>query len=499
MPLPPSMADDKQDIVGTRNSEGERSLARHNETKRSDMKMPPGPRGLPIIGSMLSLRKNPHHVLARISQKYGDVCTVWLGSVPTIVISHPTLLRDAFSRVTLADRWVSRITEVITNGEDLAFAPYGEHWRQLQRFANRELLSYGRVQDIRERSIEDSVNGLVARVDEMCDAGVPLEPRDFLPRANGEMMFRAIFGRGESDTTEFDEKLDALLETVFWFFANANAANPADYIPALKFLPNRTLEKAQRVSDQTSEVLDFLIDKVKERPDLDLNVPSCLAEVMLASVEKEEITYESMRSLIGDLLVAGIDTTAQTTGWLLLILANRQDIQQRTREELKVAVGEDGLPGMEHQGRLPYLHVVILESMRYRTVGPLGLPHKATEDVEFEGYLIPRDAQVLGNIYAIHNDPRFWDSPDEFIPERFLFSEDGTPQPALTSGAFMPFGTGRRGCPGQGLAEIVIWLQACRLLHRYKFTPRGSGSLSEEEVFGLAVGPRPFALDITRR
>ena len=474
-------------------------MAQQTMSKRSDLKMPPGPRGLPIIGSMLSLRKNPHHALARISQKYGDVCTVWLGSVPTVVISHPTLLRDAFSRVTLADRWVSRITEVITNGEDLAFAPYGEHWRQLQRFANRELLSYRRVQDIRECYIEDSVNVLVARVDEMCDAGLPLEPRDFLPRANGEMMFRAIFGRGESDTAEFNEKLDDLLETVFWFFANANAANPADYIPALKFLPNRALEEAQKVSDQMSEVLDFLIDKVKERPDLNLNEPSCLAEVMLASVEKEEITYESMRSLIGDLLVAGIDTTAQTTAWLLLILANRQHIQERAHEELKAAVSEDGLPGMEHQSSLPYLHATILESMRYRTVGPLGLPHKAIEDVELDGYIIPKDAQVLGNIYAIHNDDRFWESPDEFTPERFLFSEDGAPPPALTSGAFMPFGTGRRGCPGQGFAEIVIWLQACRLLHKYRFTPHGAGNLPEDETFGLAVGPRPFALHIARR
>ena len=474
-------------------------MAQQAMPKRSDMKMPPGPKGLPIIGSMLSLRKNPHHALARISQKYGDVCTVWLGSVPTVVISHPTLLRDAFSQVALADRWVSRITDIVTNGEDLAFAPYGEYWRQLQRFANRELLSYRRVQDIRERYIEESVNALVIKVGDMCDAGAPLEPRDFLPRANGAMMFRAIFGRGERDASEFNEKLDDLLETVFWFFANANAANPADYIPMLKFLPNRVLEEAQRVSEQMNEVLDFLIDKVKERPNLNLNEPSCLAEVMLASVEREDITHESMRSLIGDLLVAGIDTTAQTAAWLLLILANRQHVQERAYGELKAAVGADGLPGMEHQNSLPYLHAVILESMRYRTVGPLGLPHKAIEDVELDGYIIPKDAQVLGNIYAIHNDDRFWDSPDEFNPERFMFAGDGTPPSALTSGAFMPFGAGRRGCPGQGFAEIVIWLQACRLLHKYRFTPHGADNLPEDETFGLAVGPRPFALEITRR
>ncbi len=137
--------------------------------------------------------------------------------------------------------------------------------------------------------------------------------------------------------------------------------------------------------------------------------------------------------------------------------------------------------------------------MRYRTVGPLGLPHKAIEDVELDGFVIPKDAQVLGNIYAIHHDPRFWESPDEFIPERFMSVEDGAPPPALTSGAFMPFGTGRRGCPGQGFAEIVIWLQACRLLHKYRFTPHGTDRLPENEVFGLAISPIPYALDIERR
>ena len=475
-------------------------MAQHTTaTERNDLSMPPGPRGLPIVGSLLSLRNDPQIALTRIAREYGDVCTVRLGSVPTIVISHPTLLRDAFSRVALADRWISRITEIMTSGEDLAFAPYGEYWRQLQRFANRELLSYRRVQDIRERYIEESVNILVARVGEMCDAGAPLEPRDFLPRANGEMMFRAIFGRDANDTVEFYEKLDDLLNTTFWFFANASAANPADYISMLKFLPNHALEEAQKMTDRMTEILDFLIGKVKERPDLNLNAPTCLVEVMLASVEREEITYDMMRNLIGDLLVAGIDTTAQTMAWLLLILANRQRLQDRAHEELTAAVGADGLPGMEHQSDLSYMHAIVLESMRYRTVAPLGLPHKAIEDVELDGYIIPKDAQVLGNIYAIHHDERFWNSPNEFIPDRFLFTKDGAPPPALTSGAFMPFGTGRRGCPGQGFAEIVIWLQACRLLHKYRLTPHGTDRLPEDEVFGLAISPIPYALNIERR
>lgn len=474
-------------------------MAQQTATERSDLSEPPGPRGLPVVGSLLSLRKDPQIALTRIAREYGDVCVVKLGSVPTVIISHPELLREAFTSIEFSDRWMGRITEIMTNGEDLAFAPYGELWRQLQRFANRELLSHRRLQDIRERYIEGSVNALVERIGDMSDAGEPLQPRELLPRRNAAMMFHAIFGTGENDAAEFEQKMDDLMGNVLWFFSNASAVNPADYIPMLKFLPNPAVEQAEAVSNRMTEILDFLIDLVANRPDLDLDNPNCLAEVMLKAVYEDEISHASMRNLIGDLLFAGIDTTAQSMAWLLLALANRPHIQDRIHEELNAAVGADGMPGVEHQPDLPYLHAAIMEAMRYRTVGPLALPHKAKVDCDIGGYAIPKDAQVLGNIYAIHHDPRFWESPGEFIPERFMPLRDGTPPPALTDGAFMPFSAGRRGCPGQGFAQIVIWLQACRLLHKYRFAPYDADSLPEDEVFGLAISPIPYALAIERR
>ena len=474
-------------------------MAQRTAAKDGALKTPPGPRGLPVVGSMLHLRKDPQVALTRIAREYGDVCVVKLGSVPTVIISHPDLLREAFTRIEFSDRWLGRITEIMTNGEDLAFAPYGELWRQLQRFANRELLSHRRLQDIRERYVEESVNTLVERVGDMSDAGEPLRPRDLLPRRNADMMFHAIFGKGENDAAEFERKMDDLLENVLWFFSNASAVNPADYIPMLRFLPNPAVEQAEAVSNRMTEILDFLIDLVANRPDLDLDNPNCLAEVMLKAVREEEISHASMRNLIGDLLFAGIDTTAQSMAWLLLALANRPHIQDRIHAELNAAVGADGMPGVEHQPDLPYLHAAIMEAMRYRTVGPLALPHKTNVDCEIGGYAIPKGAQVLGNIYAIHHDPRFWESPDEFMPERFMPLQDGTPPPALTDGAFMPFSAGRRGCPGQGFAQVVIWLQACRLLHKYNFKPHDADRLPEDEVFGLAISPIPYALAIERR
>ena len=422
-----------------------------------------------------------------------------MGSVPTVVISHPEVMRQAFSMPELSDRWVSEIMRVVTDeGNDLALAPYGEHWRRLQRFANRELLSFRRIQQVRELYIEDAVHNLVERVGELSDAGEAVQPRMTLPRANAGMMFRAVFGRGNTDGVQFIDKLDELLRVIFWIFANASAANPVDYIPWLKIFPNHALKAAIRYTDMLSEILNYLIDSVEARPDLDLDNPTCLVEVMLASERRGEIERSMISGLIGDLLVAGVDTTAQTMAWLLLILANRPEIQARIQEEIDSAVPRDRAAGVDDKPNLPYLFAAILESMRYRTVAPFGLPHKASADCEVGGFAIRKGAQVLGNIYAVHHDGRFWDEPDEFMPERFLPSDDGSVA-GLGNAAYMPFGVGRRGCPGQGFAEIVIWLQASRLLQRYRFEPADGEMLSEDEVFGLSLMPQPYAVRAVRR
>ncbi len=464
--------------------------------------LPPGPKGLPIFGSLFSIRNDPHLAIHRIAKQYGDICYLRFGSVPTVVISHPDLLKEAFDKTELSDRWLSQIMDILTHhGKDLALAPYGEHWRQLQRFANRELLSRRNLQEISERHVEEVVNALVEEVGEKSDSGQLVEPIEMLSRSNATIMFRAIFGRNENDTAEFEEKREELLKNVFWVFQHATATNLADYIPWLKILPNNTINEAKRVEAAQTGIIEFLINSVRARPDLDLENPACLVDLMLAKEKQGELTEEVIRQLIGDLLAAGIDTSAQTVSWLLLILANRPEIQSKVHEEFDRVIGLDSRPTLEDRERLPYLNAVVLEDMRYRTVGPLGVPHKASTSCNVGGFTIPEGAQVLGNIYSIHHDPRLWDSPDEFVPDRFLPLEDGSPSPATTNGAFMPFGVGRRLCPGWRFGEIIIWFHASRLLHRYQFhvaDPERS-RLPEDEVFGLTIAPKPFALKATRR
>ena len=117
-------------------------------------KLPPGPRGLPLFGSLLDIRHDTHLAIDRLAKRYGDICLLRFGSVPTVVISDADMLQDAFGKAVLADRWASEIMNTLSKQKDLVMAPYGDHWRQMQRFANRELLSARNLNTVRERHIE---------------------------------------------------------------------------------------------------------------------------------------------------------------------------------------------------------------------------------------------------------------------------------------------------------------------------------------------------------
>ena len=462
-------------------------------------KLPPGPRGWPVFGSLLDLRHDTHLAIDRLARRYGDICLLRFGSVPTVVISQPDLLQEAFGKTVLADRWVSEIMDTLSGQKDLVLAPYGDHWRQMQRFANRELLSARNIGNVREQHIEHVVNALVARMAAMGDAGELVSPTALTAPSNSTLMFRSIFGREDDVTEEFLQQRDALLNYVDWIFATATATNLADYIPWLKFLPNSALKEAVQQAEIGGEIIRTLVEAARNRPGLDLSAPTCLVEVMLAKEGSEGITNDMTCDLSLDMLIAGTDTSAQTVNWFLLLIANRPDIQAKVHEELDRVIGRDSLPTVEDRTRLPYTFACLAESMRYRTIGPLGLPHKASEDTEIGGYLIPAGTQVLGNIYSIHHDPRYWDSPHEFIPERFLPQPDGSMSAALTSPAYVPFGTGHRRCPGRRLAETTVWLHITRMLHRLRLETPGGSPLSEDEVFGLAISPKPYSLRAERR
>ena len=475
-------------------------------------KLPPGPRGLPVLGSLLSIAKAPHQDVARIVRKYGDVCMLRMGSVPTVFISHPDLMREAFSKTELSERWLTGMMRAMSHdGINLALANFHGAWKQFYDLFSEGLLSPERSRLVSALYMAEVLDDLVEQIDGLCDSGRPMEPHSMIPRGNLAMMARSIFGKSPSDTDEFERKLEDQIDAVFYAIGTFKGAGPEDYIPWLKRFPNGAVKEAVRQAELMDGIVDFLLDGVGVRPEHDPNNPACLADILLAGEKTGELDRASSCALVSDLFGGGLDNIGHQVVWLLLLLANRPRVQDRVYEELASVVPPDRAPGIEDKPSLPYLFGVIAETMRYKTVNPFGLPHRAAQTCEVGGFTIPAGTQVLGNMYYIHHDERFWDSPYDFIPERFMPSPDGTPAPGLTAGAFIPlptqtsgnfipFGAGLRACPDRGFSEIAIWLQASRLLHRYHFEPYpNAGALPEDEVFRLSVTSKPYSLKVSRR
>ena len=231
-----------------------------------------------------------------------------------------------------------------------------------------------------------------------------------------------------------------------------------------------------------------------------MDSPTCLVEAMLSDERSGVIDMSDVKALVGDLVVAGIDTTAQTMAWLVLTLANRPEIQDRLYEELRGSYPDgDGIYDIPDMSKLPYTHAVSIENLRFSPVIPFGVAHRAARDGELAGYMIPEGAQMLANTYGIHRDERFWDAPNEFMPERFMPLTDGSPAPDLTNEAFLPFGIGRRACPGQNLAMQTLWLETIMLFRNFRFEPPDGQRIPEKGEFGFTLAPKSYAVTVKRR
>ncbi len=472
-------------------------------TTRAKSQTPPGPRGLPVVGSLLALQKNPHLKLQDYARQYGDVCMLRMGRVPTVVISHPEIMREALMRQELSDRWQSQTLErFIGDYPTLIYGHYNERWRTLQRYANRNVLSHRRVAALREPYLEPMMDMLLENVGQLADSGEPMRPRELMSAMNARTMIDIIFGIfGLSQTDEMNLIVRDILRVVNIAFSRYSLLAPISpvrylppwfesaMLPLLLWLVRRSRQPMARI-----QIEDF-----RDHPLMDLDHPTCLLEIMLADERHGEIEIDVVGALVADLLIAGIDTNSQTMSWLIQNMAIWPEIQDRVYNELTAFVVDAGRePDMDDMPKLPYTHAVLIENLRFTAVTAFSIPHRASEECEVEGYTIPKGAQIIPNLYGVLHDERFWDAPNEFRPERFLPEADGSPSKNLENPAFIPFGVGRRACPGQGLAMTILWIQTVRLFRKFRFEAPPGGLKGETEC-GLTMMPKPYSVNVHRR
>ncbi|OWM74472.1 hypothetical protein CDL15_Pgr003975 [Punica granatum] len=198
------------------------------------------------------------------------------------------------------------------------------------------------------------------------------------------------------------------------------------------------------------------------------------------------------------LMAGGSDTTSLTLTWALSLLLNSPRTQRKIQDEVDAHVGRERLVRESDIDKLVYLQAVIKETFRLYPAAPLSAAREFTKDCTVGGYDIPAGSQLIVNLHKLHRDPRVWEDPDEFRPERFLTSHKNIDVKGQHF-ELIPFGGGRRACPGLGHAIQMAQLTLASLLHAFDITTpsdapvdmTGSPGLTNSKATPLQVLVRP--------
>ncbi|XP_043245049.1 cytochrome P450 2J4-like [Amphibalanus amphitrite] len=458
---------------------------------------PPGPRGLPLIGRALSIDwGHPDRSFTEWSRRYGPIMKVTAGWETMIVLSDPDLIREAFNGPLAVARQSSPGFELLYADKGIILTS-GGLWHETRRFTLFHLKNFGMGRSRSVEIIHDQIKEFIEEVMEP-SKGQPTSVDHSLNVAILNILWALVAGEivsiRDAKLLKIIEKQDEFANKgrMFLLFAN---------VPCLMLLPEGitgikkilaifhypidhlllpAIESHRRTVDLTGEPRDYI---------------DCLLQEQ--SRQPELFTDRHLLRCILDLFVAGFDTTASTLRWAFCFLCTHQDVQQRLHDEICRVIGRERPPELADKASMPYTEAFIMETQRLSSVSGIGVAHVSTAEFRLGGYTVPRGAQVISNLAAVHLDDRLFPEPHRFRPERFL-DERGQLRP---SRALMPFSVGRRSCLGETLARTELFLFVTSVVQRYRLRfPDGfqhDFTINESKAF--IKEPTPYQLIPERR
>ncbi|XP_041996154.1 trans-cinnamate 4-monooxygenase-like [Salvia splendens] len=440
-------------------------------------KLPPGPMPVPIFGNWLQVGDDLNHRnLTDYAKRFGDIFLLRMGQRNLAVVSSPDLAKEVLHTqgVEFGSRTRNVVFDIFTGkGQDMVFTVYGEHWRKMRRimtvpfFTNKVVQQYRQGWEAEAAAVVDDVK----KMPESATTGIVLRRRLQLMMYNN--MYRIMFDRRfESEEDPLFVKLKAL-NGERSRLAQSFEYNYGDFIPILRPFLRGYLKLCQQVKERRLQLFkDYFVD---ERKKLVSTKPSdnglkCAIDHMLEAQQKGEINEDNVLYIVENINVAAIETTLWSIEWGIAELVNHPEIQRKLRHELDTVLG----PGVQitepDTTKLPYLQAVIKETLRLRMAIPLLVPHMNLHDAKLGGFDIPAESKILVNAWWLANNPDHWKNPEEFRPERFL-EEDAKVEANGNDFRYLPFGVGRRSCPGIILALPILGITIGRLVQNFELLP----------------------------
>ncbi|GLJ32406.1 hypothetical protein SUGI_0652100 [Cryptomeria japonica] len=435
--------------------------------------LPPGPPPLPILGNLLQLGgEKATEVFLTLSQQYGPLMTLRLGLETVMVVSSPAMAKEVLKThdQNFAGRWVLQAAKTLDQHKSsIGWADYGPHWKKLRRISSTELMTSKRLQALQHLR-RDEIFRTIRLIFKDKGRSVNIAHTVFYTGLNllGNMIFSSsVFDPSDPESVEFKDAFSLSMKL-------AGTPNVADFFPFLAFLdPQRLCCKMAVHFRKVHKFLDvFIQDRLAKRSqnvEQSGDADKDFLDVLL-DFSRPDLTITDIRHLIFELFMAGSDTTATTIEWAMAELILNPHAMKRAQQELEEVVGLDRKVEESDIDRLPYLHAVVKEVFRLHPPIPLLVPHKAVNSCEVAGYTIPKNSQIIVNVWAIGRDPSIWEEPFKFIPERFLEGEKSEIEYKGHDFELLPFGAGRRICMGLPLANRMVHLVLASLVHSFDWT-----------------------------
>ncbi|KAJ6849415.1 putative geraniol 8-hydroxylase [Iris pallida] len=462
-------------------------VAASSKSKRP--RLAPGPAPLPIVGNLFELGDKPHRSLARLAKAHGPVMSLKLGRITATVVSSPDAAKEALQKKgrDLSGRWVPDANRVL--GHDrvaVVWMPPSPQWSNLRAvmrthsFAARVLDA---SQGLRRQKVRELISHVRGRTGRAVDVGGAVfdTALNLISATAFSSDLVALDHHSDHSRGGFKEVISGIMEEV-------GKPNLVDFFPLLAPIdPHGRRRKVAKCFVRLFGMIDEIIDRrlklMKEgEQEQEQKSYDLLDELLHLQLDRP-----TLRSLLADYFIAGSDTSSVTVGWAMAELLRNPSLMATARTELANIVGptrevmESDIPS------LSFLRAVVKDTFRLHPTTPLLLPHRAEADVELGLYAVPKHSQVMVNVWAIGRDESVWEDAESFKPERFLGNEVDFRGQHFE---LIPFGAGRRMCPGMPLADRMVHLTLASLIHSFEWKLPGGmkpADVDLTEKFGVTL------------
>ncbi|KAK8545584.1 hypothetical protein V6N12_026415 [Hibiscus sabdariffa] len=468
-------------------------IVRKMRSTDSNMKLPPGPWKLPIIGNLHQLVKFgslPHQILRDLADQYGPLMHLQLGEIHTVVVSSAEMAKEVMIThgIVFAGRPYVAVLDIVTYGSrDIAMAPYGNYWRQVRKICTVELLTAKRVQSF-ESIRQEEVSALVEFI--ASNQGSPINLSKQIFSLTYKIASRAAFGETCNDHESYLRLVDKITKLGSGF-------RLADMFPSIRVLEHISglKQKTRALFLKCDGILEGIINEHRTRLESGRNgeeeakedLVTVLLKIQQQNSPEFSLADEEIKAIIFDIFSAGGETSSTTVEWAMSEMVRNPRVLKKAQNEIRqICHGKGGVDEASLR-EVKYLPLVIKETLRLHTPFPLLLPRESREDCEINGYHVPFKTKVIINAWAIGRDPKYWDEPDKFYPERFLNSSIDFKGTDLE---YIPFGAGRRMCPGMSFALPNVELPLAKFLFHFDWElPDGINNqdLDMAEAFGVTM------------